>query len=40
MVHSLAQGFPQDHAAAGIAGWAQVCAPSVAVAALFEREHD
>jgi probable H4MPT-linked C1 transfer pathway protein len=28
------------HAAAGIAGWAQVCAPSVAVAALFEREHD
>jgi uncharacterized hydantoinase/oxoprolinase family protein len=28
------------HAAAGTAGWAQVCAPSVAVAALFEREHD
>jgi len=28
------------HAPAGTAGWAQVCAPSVAVAALFEREHD
>ena len=28
------------HAAAGTAEWAQVCAPSVAVAALFEREHD
>ena len=28
------------HASAGTAGWAQVCAPSVAVAALFEREHD
>ena len=28
------------HAAAGTATWAQVCAPSVAVAALFEREHD
>jgi probable H4MPT-linked C1 transfer pathway protein len=28
------------HAAAGTAAWAQVCAPSVAVAALFEREHD
>ncbi|MBT2325997.1 H4MPT-linked C1 transfer pathway protein [Variovorax paradoxus] len=27
-------------AVAGAAGWAQVCAPSVAVAALFEREHD
>jgi probable H4MPT-linked C1 transfer pathway protein len=28
------------HAAAGTGTWAQVCAPSVAVAALFEREHD
>jgi (4-(4-[2-(gamma-L-glutamylamino)ethyl]phenoxymethyl)furan-2-yl)methanamine synthase len=28
------------HAAAGTTAWAQVCAPSVAVAALFEREHD
>lgn len=28
------------HAAAGTEAWAQVCAPSVAVAALFEREHD
>jgi probable H4MPT-linked C1 transfer pathway protein len=28
------------HAAAGTTTWAQVCAPSVAVAALFEREHD
>ncbi|MBT2332643.1 H4MPT-linked C1 transfer pathway protein [Variovorax paradoxus] len=28
------------HAAVGTATWAQVCAPSVAVAALFEREHD
>ncbi len=27
-------------AAEGTAAWAQVCAPSVAVAALFEREHD
>lgn len=27
-------------AAAGTTAWAQVCAPSVAVAALFEREHD
>jgi len=27
-------------AAEGTGAWAQVCAPSVAVAALFEREHD
>jgi probable H4MPT-linked C1 transfer pathway protein len=29
-----------DDAAAGTAAWAQVCAPCVAVAALFEREQD
>jgi probable H4MPT-linked C1 transfer pathway protein len=28
------------YAAVGTKAWAQVCAPSVAVAALFEREHD
>jgi (4-(4-[2-(gamma-L-glutamylamino)ethyl]phenoxymethyl)furan-2-yl)methanamine synthase len=34
----LAQIAP--HAAPGTATWARVCAPSVAVAALFEKDHD